>query len=93
MIPVSNKDVSRIFGKAYLQELKEKGFEDFNIFKKRDGASIYWLLLGHKKGQRTVIRRIRSLIVLSKIFGVEDKFEQEYDAWIEILKKTDTKTY
>ncbi len=89
MIPVSEKDVSRIFGNVYLKEQKAKGFDAFYLFKKREGASLYWFIMGDKNDRKTIVRRLRSDIVLGKLLGVEDKFEQEYEAWEKILKKTD----
>ncbi len=91
MIPVSDKDISRIFGNAYLKEQKRKGHESFYLYKKREGASLLWFIMSDKSNRKSIVRRIRSNIILGKILGVEDKFEQEYDTWINILAKTKNK--
>jgi len=90
MIPISNKDISRIFGNAYLKEQKAKGFDSFYLHRKREGASLYWFIMGDRNNRKAVVRQIRSTIILGKLLGVEDKFEQEYEAWEGILNKTKT---
>lgn len=89
MIPISEKDISRIFGKAYLNEKKASGIDAFYLFKKREGASLFWFIMGDKNNKKTIVRRLRSTINLSKLLGVDDKFEQEYESWEKILSETE----
>ncbi len=88
MIPISEKDISRVFGKAFLLEKKENGFDAFYLFKKRSGATLYWFIMGDKNNAKTIVRRLRSDIILSKLLGVDNKFEQEYEAWEKVLEKS-----
>jgi len=88
MIPISDKDMSRVFGKQYFLSKKEKGFTEFYLEKNVQGNSTFWYLKGKQYGKITIVRKIRSQIILGNILGVPDKFGVEYDEWMKILNKT-----
>ena len=87
MIPISDKDMSRIFGAKYFQNLRESGFDEFYLEKIEQGASNFWYIKGKKYGKITIVRKIRSEVILGKILGVQDKFSKEYDEWEKIVGK------
>lgn len=86
MIPISDKDMKRVFGKKYFFNLKEKGFEEFGLEKIEQGVSTLWFIKAKKYNKLSIVRKLRSDIILGKILGVDDKFAKEYDEWLKIVK-------
>lgn len=85
MIPISDRDISRAFGAEWCKNQKEKGTEEFFLYRKYEGVEKKWFLLDQNN---RIVRRIRSNVKLGMILGCDEQVDQNYDNWIQIFNTT-----
>lgn len=83
MIPISNRDIARAFGRAWLDEQKEKGNTEFFLQKRMESSEKKWFILNNKG---RIAKRTRSDLVLGKLLGCDGHIEQSYDEWVKIFQ-------